>query len=378
MKRNKKIILIMLAATAAAAILTSCGEGTTSRLTAAEVEDYEEYIMSSYFIERGDAALPESRTAWDYTYELQYPAAGGTTTATSNNYPEKGQRTTVTITPVEALADVYKVVNLTTYDRRNSIDHTTESYYVKDTNSDGYLTKAIGDGTYATDPICDADGNENSLYRSEFTTVFDDGTERNETIYANSNADGGSVSYAMFDIDDPLVFPNPDESSTLGGGQFNGDNTEWSPGTGAADWSSMVTYDQSIKYDLWIWTYTKHMIGVRYYTEQTVSTKKVKTSVAYERTIATLADSTDVGVYGEWFQRFFSVRNTSDTGSADNTTYTETVIRKRIEGSKKTQINSQSNVYDQTGASIVTFTANYETDDDGVVLSSGAPVAAYQ
>ncbi|MDC7226531.1 MAG: hypothetical protein PQJ61_07180 [Spirochaetales bacterium] len=368
---NKVKLLPILILLTAFVFLSSCGDGTTDRLTAEEEEAYEKYIMSSYFMLRGDEEIAESRAAWDYTTEVLLPTDSTPVEAISRNYPEKGQSTTVKITKTDT-DHVYKVVNVTTYPRRDSITSTTESYYSYDDEQDGYLVKDNGDGTFNTDPICTADGTINELARIEFTTLYDNGTERNETIEA-VGGEAGTICYETFDLNDSLAFPDPDDDTTWGGGTFS--NGEWSPGeleTSDYRWSSMVTYNQSLEYDLWLWTYYQQILGVRYYTEEEIDGDTVRTSVTYERTVATTTDNEDLGDYLDWLIKFFSKKNSEET-DADNTTYTETVIRTKIVGDKKKQIKTKSVVYDQAGQSVVNFTASYDSDDE----DSGEPVAIY-
>jgi hypothetical protein len=374
---NKQKILPVLLILAAALIFSSCGEGITDRLSADEVEAYEDYALSSYFLLRGDSSIPASRATWDYTAEIQLPDDGGTTTATVDNYPEKGQSTTVTITRDASWDDkVYKVVNVTTYPKQDSITSTTESYYILDDNNDGYLVQENDDdvGTYSSDPICDEDGTINPLYRESFVTVYDNGLERNETVIAtldSTDGDYGEVKYADFDISGPLVFPETDDPDTWGDGTLDGD--EWSPTPDTdATWSSMVAYNQEIEYKFRSWSYTYSIVGVRYYTE---NSEDLRTSVSYERGIATLSNDVDLSEYSGWENRLYKGRNRI-SDSEDETVYIETVIRTSAEGATNKKVKTKSFLYDQTGASVVTFAANYE-DEDGVVTSSGAPVATY-
>lgn len=370
MTNKLKILPILLII--AAALFTSCGAGVSDRLTDAEVEAYENYIMSSYFMLRGDSSIDESRAAWDYTETVLFPTSATPTSATSKNYPEKGQSTTVTISTDESYGtNVYKVVNVTTYPNHDAITSTTETYYVKDTNSDGTYDATV-------DQICTSAGTADPLAREMFKTVYDDGTERDETIIANRDSTSGSygtVHYAEFDIDGPLVFPNTEDPLTLGGGTFNTGGTEWSPGTTTdlSAWSSMVAYDQTIEYDFLFWTFSNHVIGTRYYTEDGTA----NTSVTYERVIATITANETFGDYTIWSSKLFKGRNKDYQDTAEGTVYTETVIRTRIEGNKWKQVKSSSQVYNEAGASVVTFNATYAEDENGVVTSSGAPVAVY-
>ncbi len=348
---NKYRFLSILLILTAAVIFTSCGTGSTGYLTAAEEEAFEDYVLSSYFMLRGDEAIAESRAAWDYTVTVTLPTAvDGTTTKTSNNYPEKGQKTTVTLTKT-AVTDVYFVSNITTYPSRASISQTEENYYIKDD----------GDGIYNTaDSICEADGTLNGKYRETFLTTFADGTTRQEQIDAILSED--SINYAEFSIDGALTFP-----------AANNDDGTWSPAEGDADWSSMVSYEQTEGNTYSLWSSYKNILGVRYYTEQGTT----RTSVTYERMIVR---NTDALSTRDNLTAFISRLFSSDPDG--NTVYpgetlTETVIRKKISGNKKTQVETSSTVYDSTGGTVVTFTASYETADDGTVISTGAPVASY-
>ena len=356
-----------------AVLATSCGEGSTDRLTAAEVAAYQNYIMSSYYMARGDEALPESRAAWDYTETITLPGDDETTEpVTSRNYPEKGQKTTVTITRDGSwAADVYKVVNVTEYPKQDSITSTTESYYIKDYPS------GSPDGIYdaGVDPICKETGTLDPLERIEFTTVFDDKTKRKEIIESVYP----TVSFDEFDIDGPLVFPVSNDSNTWGGGTFNEDGDEWTPGSTPAEvntnWSSVVSYDQTMDESNYFWTKTTRIIGIRYYTEQDDS--DIRTSVTYERTIETTSETEDLSDFAILIKKLFQGRNEDFANTTEGTTYTETVIRTRIEGNKKKKVNSESRVYDEGGQTIVTFIAKFAEDENGLVTSSGAPVVVY-
>ena len=368
MTKIKKITIPILILSAAAVLLSSCGEGTTDRLTAAEVEAIESYVMSSYFMLRGDAELAESRAAWDYTKEVQLPAEGQTTTALSKNYPEKGQETNVSITVHNAANSVYKVVNVTTYPKQDSIVSTTESYYIKD-NGDGYLNKT---DAVTADYICDENGDTsaaNSNSRIEFETLYADGNIRYEIIEANTN-DGSNIKYAAFDIDGALTFPEPNQP----------DGETWAPEEDTdAIFSSMVSYQQVEGSALDVWNDYKMIIGTRYYTEDGTNLNKPhKTSVSYEKVIERKADDLDAGEKIVLFlNRLFS---DEPAGMAfPGETLAETVIRYEIkENSGKKTINTQTEIYDgNIGASVVTFKATYETADDGTVLQSGLPVATY-
>ena len=353
-------------------LLSSCGAGTTDRLTIADTEAFEDYILSSYFMQRGDDIIPESRAAWDYTKPVTLPAEGETSSSVTKNYPESGQTTTVTISKEASMpANVYKVENITTYPSRDALHHTTESYYILD------YPDGSPDGIYTSDdPICESDGDVNPLSRESFVTVYDNGLERSEKIVATKSSSAGpegAVNYADFDINDTLRFPDPDDSTTHGGGNFNVEGTEWSPGANpAAVWSSMVSYDQEVNYNYNKWTYTYHIIGIRYYTE---NSDDLRTSVTYQRGIATSSASESFSNHSNWRARLYSIRN-SKKEDASKTTYIETVIRTQLTGSENKKVKMKSYTYGEDSASIVTFTADYE-EDKGEIVKPGRPVAAY-
>ncbi|MBI9106258.1 MAG: hypothetical protein JEZ04_05885 [Spirochaetales bacterium] len=349
----KSTILILIIS--AVLVFSGCGAASSNLLTVAEKEAFEDYVMSSYFILRGDDALAVSRTAWDYTVEVILPTDIATpTTATSVNYPEKGQKTVVTITKTATL-NVFKVSNLTTYPNRDSINNSLEVYYILND----------GDTTYDTgDEICTSDGTVDPLARESFVTTFADGTTREEKINAVLGT-GITTGYAEFDINGDLTFPTPDADGI------------WTPPEGAAEWSSMVIYEQVEGNTYSLWSSYKNIMGVRYYTEQGSGSSLVRTAVTYERMITRDADTLSaMDNLTAFIGRLFS----SDPGS--NTVYTgetltETVIRTRLSGNKKKQMETNSTVFDTGGSAIINFTASYETADDGTVISTGAPVAVY-
>lgn len=346
---NKYRFLSILLILTAAVIFTSCGTGSTGYLTVAEEETYEDYVLSSYFMLRGDEAIAESRAAWDYTVEVPLPT---TVDVSSSNYPEKGQKTTVSAVAT-ATANVYLVTNITTYLQRDSILKTEESYYLLDD----------GDGSYNTaDQICDATGTPDPTAREKFVTTFKDGTTREEKIVETF---GSGTGYAEFEITGDLTFPTPEADGT------------WAPPEGAAGWSSMVIYEQVEGNNYSLWDSYKNIMGVRYYTEQGTGSSLVRTSVTYERMI--IRDAEGLSAMDNLLA--FTTRLFSDDPDS-NTVYpgetlTETVIRTKLSGNKKKQMETDSIVYDDGGNIVIKFTASYETADDGSVISTGEPVATY-
>ena len=358
---NKKIKhAVLFTLVAVSIILTSCGAGTTGRLTAAEEEAFKDYVMSSYFMLRGDEALAESRAAWPaHVTELSFPEPGLITTSTKQNYPEKGQRTTVSIVPT-SVTNLYFVTNETTYPKReDSIVKTTESYYVKD---------VAPIGTYdSADLLWNTDSNSQDFNkRIQFETEYSNGTVRYEKVEANTVED--SIQYAAFDIDGDLTFPaanNPDGT--------------WSPATDAnALYSSMVSYIQEEGSALNVWSDYKLIIGTRYYTEHGSNPSKPdKTSVSYEKVIerkeAELSVSDKISIY---IMRLFNDAPADMIYPGE--TLSETVIRYEILSNNQKTVNTQSTLYDYAdGTSVVTFTANYVEAEDGSVTSAGEPVATY-
>ncbi len=338
----------------AAVIITSGCNGTTDRITVEQAD----YLLSSYYMLRGDDEIAESRAAWPaYTDSITLPTDSTPATGRKNNYPEKGQKTDVTIEKT-LVTNVYKVSSVTTYPKKDSISSTTEVYFILDADEDGVYTSA--------DYICDSAGTRNDNLRSTFQTEYDNGTIRYEEIIATT-ADGLSSNYAEFDINGELSFPTPDSDGN------------WAPaddGTGTATWSSMVSYIQEEESGFWIWTNYRLITGTRYYTEITSGSDITKTSVSYEKCIerdsSNQSTSDNIIVF---LKRLFN-DNTTDLDYA-GATLSETVIRYEILPTGKKTVNSNTLVKDQDSSTIVTFTAAYEEEADGSITSAGTPVAAY-
>ena len=349
-------------------ILLSCGEGTYNNLTASEITTIEDYVMSSYFLQRGDATLADSRTAWnalETKYQLSFPAAGATTTAKRSNYPENGQVTNVTINPVDGQSDIYKVECITTYPKReDSIIRTVESYYIRDTDTDGIYTIA--------DNILNDSYENDSNYRIEYFTEYSNDTVRYEQVMANTYDNSSDIHYAAFDIDGSLDFPEPETDGS------------WSPDpfTGTADetalvYSSMVSYIQEEGSPLEFWSEYKLIIGNRYYTETPDGNKTTATSVSYERVFQVDAFNFNMEVlYSYLTENYDDIYRLS---GLPGITLSETVIRSEVSpNSKKKIVNTRTKIVDYNDEStIVTFEANYEMNDDGVVIKTGIPIATY-
>jgi hypothetical protein len=356
---NKLKILPVLLILTAAAIFTSCGTGTTPMLSVLEEKAFEDFVMSSYFIQRGDEAIAESRSAWPaHSIPLTFPAAGATTTAEKNNFPEKGQVTAVTIEP-SGFPDIYLVTNVTTYiKRKDSISTTTESYYVKDVATIGTFNEDDLLWNLDTGMPGTQDFNKRQTYITEYTN----GTTRYEKVEATTTED--SIKYQAFDIGGSLTFPAA---------------TTWSPTTDAtANYSSMVSYIQEEGSAFNFWSDYKIIIGTRYYTEHGADpTKPEKTSVTYEKVIERIASESSLAdKISAYASRLFDDSPTDVVYPGE--TLAQTVIRYKITTNNKKTVNTRTQVFDNNdGTSVVTFNATYEESEDGTVTSPGDPVATY-
>ncbi len=366
---TKKKIIFSILLIIIAVVFTSCGAGTTDRLTAEEIEDYENYIISSYFMLRGDQELPQSRAAWDYNTEVNFPTVTEYTTKTKNNYPESGQYTTVKLEKTSN-ADVYKVTNATYYPGSNGIHKTIESYYVKDRSAD----PNVPDGIFkqAEDIICKFDGTPDPKSRIEYRTVYSDKSERIgiiQKVFPN-------VKYAEFDINGTLEYPDSNDQSTWGGGSFN-DEGVWIPGPSIdgdnTQWSSMTSYDHITTKKIKRKIYTKHLFGARYYTEQgsLAGGDLVRTSVSYERTIVTTSQS---GSQNGGHQLLYYDKDSDELSGI----YAQTVIRTRIENNGSKIVKMDSVLFDNKGSKKINIKAEFEKDADGSIIKEGKPKVYYR
>ena len=355
---NKKVLLKTVPALIVfAVLLASCGTGTTSRLTVAEENAIKDYVMSSYFMLRGDDAITESsKAAWPaHTDEIDFPAAGQSITKKKSNYPERGQKTVVTITTT-GTTNIYFVENVTSYPKRkSSIVKTTESYYVKDSNTDGRYTDA--------DQIWDTQKDEANFNKREtFETEYNNGYIRKETVEKTTTQD--NIKFAAFDINGDLSFPAPNS------------NGIYIPPTDAnANYSSMVSYIQEEGNTYSFWSDYKLIVGTRYYTEHGSGSNVEKTSVSYEKVIERKSSFLNFfNFLGALLKKLFN--DDYDELSGAGVKLSETVIRYKIDTNGRKTIKTDTKVFDKADQStVVKFKADYEEAADGSVSKSGEPVS---
>jgi len=336
------ILLIILSIIA----LSSCGEGFSNRLSDADVD----YLMSSYFILRGDESIPESRAAWNaLKTPLEFPF-GGETSVTSSpaaNYPEKGQKTTATIETTDETG-IYLVTNTTKYPRREKIiSGTTESYHVKDEDVIGTFN--------SDDPLWNKTAGATDFNsRIAFQTEYQNGTIRYEMVEETTTED--LTEYAAIDIDGSLIYPETDST----------------PASGAANYSSMVRYIQEEGSDFSFWPENKIVIGARYYTEHGSNpTRPTRTSIAYEKIIKTDSAVTNIeDKISDYSARLFTDQST-------DVTLAETVIRYEIQENGKKAVKTKTVIYDESGNIIATLDADYLEDEEGILESAGEAYVSY-
>jgi hypothetical protein len=124
------------------------------------------------------------------------------------NYPEPGLTTSYTVS-AEA-GSIYRIIATTDYPASDTVvDRYIEEYLVKDVAPTGSWTIA--------DPIVDAGGATDPLYRERMEMHFHDGSVRYETIVKLVLPTSGEDGFAPFDVTSSLVYPDfayPDTDPT--------------------------------------------------------------------------------------------------------------------------------------------------------------------
>lgn len=320
---SKKYIYRVLTGIILAAILgiglLSCRPATVDQITEEDVQGLRDYVLSSYYMLKGDENLSAGLSAGRATVPVHTDPQTSFSGGTKADYPEIGQTTTWT---GEAQgSNVYKITVVTTYENNGAIDYTEEIYYVKDAADPD--TAALG--TWGTeDPVVQPDGEVNNIYREKFITVFKDGSVRYEEIETNTThaqalGDGDSVKYAAFEAPSDAEIP-ASESEVI-----TSDTDAW--------YSSKVNYQQEVFKKFAFWNVlNKVIVGTRYYTETGAdSANPVRTSISFERTI-----ERDKKGQGGFLQELRNALYTPDTIDIDSATLAQTVIWYKIdtEGTK--------------------------------------------
>ena len=312
MKFRYKIIFGIVSMAALAAIFTGCRPTSVDLLSDEDIQGLKDYVVSSYYILKGDEDLSESRaTIPVHNIENQTFTSGSRT-----YYPEVGQTTTW---EVENRGDnLYRITAVTQYASNDAVDYTEEIYYVKDIEPDGIWT--------IDDPTVDSSGNSDYLYREKFITVFKDGSIRYEKIINNSLADE-TQKYAAFEWSNVQKFPESEAAFlTLFEDAF---------------YSSKVSYQQDVYKRFAFWNVlNKQVIGTRYYTETGDDGQyPYRTSVSYERTIERKSRSR-----GGFVRDLMEALYEPDTLDIDNATLAETVIWYEIDTDGTPKIKQKSKI----------------------------------
>lgn len=317
-----------------------CRPADYSEVSDEDIQGLKDYVLTSYYMLKGEQDLSSGsvgRATVPVHNETLLPSVSfSETTGSLDNYPETGQTTSWI---VEAQGDgIYKITSTTKYASREAIDYTEEIYYVKDENGDDQWTEA--------DPLVKPDGTVDNLYREKFVTVFENGSTRYVEIEENTT-DDPTVTYAAFDINDSLEFPEGD----------------WAPTDGtSAQYSSKVTYQQEVSKRFAFWNVmNKVIVGARYYTEHDDgSGGVVQTSVSYERAVE--YDQRDLGgaYIRDLIQELFKPGSGSYSSRVEPT-LSETVIRYKIDPEGNKTIRQKTVVVNDFG------------DDFQLVASGGEP-----
>lgn len=347
MKNRISLLLTVLAVSLL--FLASCG-GTLSidEIPAAELNDFQDYILTSYYLLKDSPAPASSsldgdpgisRTTYPgHLYEIPYTFmfdAG----FTKNGYPEVGQSTTFTATS-EAAANVYKIVAVTTLSDwvtswSSSLESVTETYYIKDVDVDGIYDDS--------DVITDISGTPDPLSRVTFEALFADGSKRYYEIQeALPNADPNG--YQAFSIDGSLDFPDAGFTLTT---------------DSSALWSSKVIYYQAINKNWIFWRKNqKVLVGARFYTEHGDPANPVKTSVAYERVVSGVEGISKESL-ASWVD--YLIHGGTAPAGADTADLAETVIRYEIDAAGNKVIRQKTAVDNLEGDDFI-FSAGIGTD----------------
>lgn len=314
-----KTVTALLAAPALLVALGSCtlfgtGDPLIDTPTDAQLESFSKVFMSSYWAERGGA--PSGDVARAVTPFLPRSAESGAARATVPvdrltesvlfsdlqpktfpNYPEPGQTTSFTITEVVAVdPKVYRIDVNTTYPSSDLRASYLESYYIKDTDSNGTWTIA--------DEIVDDTWTPSWKYRLAMRLIFKDGTTRDETIVSVStpgaDGDGPKFSPAAFDIDGSLELSQAFVPATL----LPSDSLiDASGSNGEVMYSSVVMYyvTPATNPSYWFWggSVKQTILGVRFYTEVADDAADTYTSytASFEKTFSIL--TTENGAFVE-------------------------------------------------------------------------------
>lgn len=358
MRKIYTILIVTLLAGTLFFGLASCRPATVDQVTEEDVQGLRDYVLSSYYMMKGDANLSAGLSAGRATVPVHTDPQPSFSGGTKKDYPELGQVTTWTVD--DQGSNVYKVTAVTDYANNGAIDYTEEIYYVKDVPADTQNTPGDASddvlGTWGTeDPVVQPDGEVNNIYREKFITVFKDGSVRYEEIETNTShaqASGAEdpVKYAAFEAPADVKIPASEAEAVT-------TDTD-------ALYSSKVNYQQEVFKKFAIWNVlNKVVVGTRYYTEHgSDPANPVQTSVSYERTI----EREKKGL-GGLIKFLRAALYDPSTLEIDNATLAETVIWYKIDTDGTKTIVQKTKVVNDFGDDF------YISADGGEAEISAAP-----
>lgn len=313
----------IVAALALASLLASCTlshDFSAQTMTEDDVYFFQRTFMSSYWAERGGSPsigrgltpfLPvgtggsRATVAVERLSSTSFATLAGAAAGdrTLRDYPEPGQTTVFTVSPLASGVDsdlrVYDITATTSFPAGDLRKTYVEEYYVQDIGLDtglGWNTGTAFDGAWKVDdPIVTKDANgtwvrganglltQDQKARIRQVLTFQDGSTRTETIVAASNAGGALLDPAPFAVDGSLDFsagfvPAPTTDTDV-------------------LYSSIVVYHVSPAKNpnFWFWqgSDSQTILGIRYYTEERDSAARSYTAstLSFEKTLSTLTTS---------------------------------------------------------------------------------------
>lgn len=333
-----KLTSFILISLSAILLLTGCS-------TDAEDTAGTDYLLAGYYMIAGEetplaasaadisrATAPVHQPDWSTRTFQQWIDASPTKI---NNYPERGQKTYVTVTNA---GSNYFVSSRTEYPKKEDLlDYYLEEYYVEDTNSDTNWTSA--------DNIVTSVGAINSKARTTMEVHFQDGSIRKEWIDDDSyGAVAQSDYYAHFDINGDLTIPT---------------DTSWVPSAASVgdgmEWSSKVYYYQKVEtFISYFYKENKEIFGVRYYTmsDDVLGDNKYHSStLTFENTISRKVSTWADSDWSEILDWVFGGSSSATSGSSTGETLAETVIREQITENGKKSVRSSTKIVPTFGDS---------------------------
>ena len=262
-------------------------------------------------------------TSWKFA-DLVANTKSNPTANTLTDYPETGQTTTFTVTPLSTNTStlvIYDVTATTTFPSNDSRQSYVEEYYVQDIGKDpatGYFSTSTPDGVWTTDdpivqpgigPATNGSWGQNQDYRLKMRLTFQDGTTRDEQIVSDSN--NGGPKFESFDV-------SPTASLDMAQQFVPAASTD-----PTINYSSVVVYEThpATNPNFWFWqgSTSQTIVGIRYYTEQYVNNGATlnATSVSFEKTLSNFTGTG--GTYAQTLTRL--------QGGSSFETLAESVLR---------------------------------------------------